>query len=237
LVALADSHGPTTLTRIAKDTDLHPSKAHRYLTTLVRVGLASQDAASGSYDLGPTTRNLGVESLRRLDPVRLASARAVELCESSGHTVNVSVWSSYGPLMVSWITGTHVLPMVIRAGSTLPLLDSAVGHCFFTYLPDKATTEVLRTQQRHGETRKMTAKAMKELRAQVRENGYAHTSTPIILGLSALAAPVFAADGALALVIGMILPEKMMKGAEMAWNGRELRKAVDGISRELGHRG
>src|SRR4051812_34501243 len=157
LFALEQARGPLTLTEVAKKSGLHPAKAHRYLTSLLRTGLASQDGVTGSYDLGPAARHLGVEALRRLDPVRIASARAAELRDASGHTVNVSVWSDYGPTMVAWITGTHLLPMVIRVGSTLPMLDSAVGYCFLAHLPAAATAKALRAQQKQGATRTLTA--------------------------------------------------------------------------------
>ena len=71
--------------------------------------------------------------------------------------MNVAVWSDAGPTIVRWDTGTHVLPIAIRVGSTLPLLDSAVGYVFLAHLPAKSTAGVLRTQQRQSETRRLTA--------------------------------------------------------------------------------
>lgn len=236
LFALEEGRGPMTLSQVAAASGLHPSKAHRYLASLMRVGLASQDPTTSTYDLGSSVRQLGIESLRRIDPVRIASARATELCGESGHTVNVSVWGDYGPMMVAWSTGTHALPLVIRVGSTLPLLDSAVGHCFLAHLPRKATAEALRTQQRRGETRKLPAAEVESLRERVRADGYGRTTAPIILGLSALAAPAFGADGAIALVVGMILPAKMMTEAETVRQSKRLLAAVDDISQQLGHR-
>ena len=130
LRALERGRGPMSLSEVAKRADLHPAKAHRYLTSLTRTGLASQDASSGLYDLGAEARALGVEAVRRADPVRIASTFAVELRDETGHTTNLSVWSEGGPVLVGWDTGAHLLPIVIRLGSTLPMLDSAVGHVF-----------------------------------------------------------------------------------------------------------
>jgi DNA-binding IclR family transcriptional regulator len=236
LFALEQGRGPLTLSEVAKMSDLHPAKAHRYLASLLRTGLASQDAVTGSYDLGPATRHLGVEALRRLDPVRIASARAAELRDASGHTVNVSVWSDYGPTMVAWITGTHLLPMVIRVGSTLPMLDSAVGYCFLAHLPEAATAKALRAQQKNKETRTLPESEVEELRREVRENGYGRTRNQMILGLSALGAPVFGADGEIELVIGMIMPARLMSDAESSRQSKRLRATVENVSRELGYR-
>jgi DNA-binding IclR family transcriptional regulator len=139
-------------------------------------------------------------------------------------------------MMVGWFTGTHALPLLIRVGSTLPLLDSAVGCCFLAHLAKKATADVLRTQQHRGETRKLPAAKIDELRVRVREDGYSRTSAPIVLGLGALAAPVFGADGAIALVVATVLPARLMTEAETGRQATHLLSAVDDISRELGHR-
>lgn len=237
LLALERGRGPMTLSQVAKAADLHPAKAHRYLTSLVRTGLASQDAGSGLYDLGATARHLGVEALRRVDPVRLAQTRVVELRDATGHTVNVSVWSEYGPTMVSWDTGAHLLPIVIRVGSTLPLLDSSVGYVFMAYLPKAMTADALRLQQQQGSTRTMPAKEVEALKEQIRRDGYGRTRNQMIFGLAGLSAPVFGADGQLELALGVILPAQMMTAAESKRLSKQLLAHADSISRELGYAG
>lgn len=237
LLALEQGRGPLALSEVAKAAGLHPAKAHRYLTSLVRTGLASQDASTGMYDLGPAARHLGVESLRRVDSVRVAQTRVTELRDATGHTVNVSVWSEYGPTMVSWDTGTHLLPMVIRVGSTLPLLDSAVGYVFMAHLPAAMTTDVLKSQQEQGATRTLPAKEVEALKRQIREDGYGTTRNQMIFGLAALSAPVFGADGQIEAALGIILPARMMTAAESKRLAKQLVAHADSISRELGYAG
>jgi DNA-binding IclR family transcriptional regulator len=70
------------------------------------------------------------------------------LRDGTGHTVNVAVWGDAGPELVRWDTGAHALPIVVRVGSVLPLLDSAVGLVFFAHLDAATTAEVLRTSKR-----------------------------------------------------------------------------------------
>jgi DNA-binding IclR family transcriptional regulator len=234
LLALEAGRGPLTLSDVAKRSGLHPAKAHRYLVSLVRTGLASQNLSTAMYDLGPASRHLGVEALRRTDPVSIASASAVGLRDDTGHTVNLSVWSDAGPLIVRWDTGAHALPIVVRVGSTLPLLDSAVGHVFLAHLPRSITSEVLRAQQRQGATRKLPAAEIKHLTEAVRRTGWGHTMNRMIFGLAALAAPVFGADGELELVLGLALPTRLLTPAGTRRLGPRLRSAADRISHELG---
>jgi DNA-binding IclR family transcriptional regulator len=234
LLALERGRRPQTLSEVAKRSGLHPSKAHRYLVSLVRTGLASQDVTTGMYDLGPAARHLGVEALRRTDPVSTASAYAVDLRDETGHTVYVAVWSDAGPMIVRRDTGAHALPIVVRVGSTLPLLDSAIGYVFLTYLPKSMTTEVLKIQQDQKATRTIPAKDADALTESVRRDQFASTTNQMIFGLSGLAAPIFGPDGDLELVFGVVLPTRMATAAEAKRLGRRLRSTADRASQELG---
>ncbi len=237
LLALEQGRGPLTLTEVGKASDLHPAKVHRYLTSLVRTGLASQDATTGMYDLGPAARHLGVEALRRVDSVRTALTRVIDLRDETGHTVNLSVWGDLGPTMVSWDTGSHLLPMVIRIGSTLPLLDSAVGYVFLAHLPAAMTAKALRSQQQQGSTRTLPATEIEELKETIRRDGYGSTRNQMIFGLAALSAPVFGADGQLELATGVILPAQMMTAKETKNLAKKICANAEAISRELGFSG
>lgn len=237
LLALEQGRGPMPLTEVARRAGLHPAKVHRYLASLVRTGLASQSPTSGLYDLGPASRHLGVEALRRTDAVSTVSAHAVDLRDQTGHTVNVGVWTDAGPTLVRWDTGAHALPIVVRVGSTLPLLDSAVGVAFLAHLPDSTTREVLKNQQRQGTTHPATAAEVRAIKARAREEGLGSTINQMIYGLAALGAPVFGPDGALEVVIGLILPSHLMTSGEAKRLGAILIATADRASRELGYGG
>ncbi len=237
LLALERGRGPLTLSEVAKRAELHPAKAHRYLTSLVRTGLASQDAASGLYDLGPASREIGVEALRRVDSVRAATTFARRLRDETGHTVNLSVWSEGGPVMVGWDAGAHLMPIVIRLGSILPMLDSAVGYVFLGHLPKSVTNPVIKAQQKQGATREMSTAEVEALREQCRTAPFASTHNQMIFGLAALAAPVFNAGGGIELALGIVLPARLMSEAQAAQLGTELRETADLVSREIGFAG
>lgn len=236
LFALEQGRGPLALSEVARRSGLQPAKVHRYLVSLVRVGLASQHATTGLYDLGPAARHLGVEALRRTDTVSTASAFAMELRDTTGHTVNVAVWGDEGPLIVRWDTGAHMLPINVRVGSTLPLLDSAVGQVFLTYLPAAVTAEALELQQRMSATRVLSARDVKAIKDNVRAAGYGSTMNQMIFGLAALAAPVFGADGGLELVFALALPSGLMTAVEAKRLAPLLLASTNRASAELGLR-
>lgn len=237
LLALEHGRGPMALSEVARGSELHPAKVHRYLASLVRTGLAAQNPETGLYDLGPAARRLGVEALRRTDPVSLVSAHAVGLRDETGHTVNVGVWAESGPMLVRWDSGVHALPITVRVGSVLPLLDSAVGCVFFAQLPASVTREVLRAQQRAGRTRSATATELRALRETTVADRFATTVDAMILGLAALGAPVFAADGELVAVLALVMPSAAATRREVRRLSGVLLATVDRASRELGSAG
>jgi DNA-binding IclR family transcriptional regulator len=236
LFALEQGRGPMSLSEVARRAQLHPAKVHRYLVSLVRTGLASQSPSSGLYDLGPAARHLGVEALRRTDAVSVVSAHAVDLRDQTGHTVNVGVWTDAGPTLVRWDTGTHALAIVVRVGSTLPLLDSAVGLVFLAHLPESTTRDLLKVQQRQGTTHTATAAEVRAIKKSTCAEGFGATTDRMIYGISALGAPVFGADGALEVVIGLILPSHQMTPIEARRLGALLVAAAQRASLELGYR-
>ena len=236
LLALERGRGPLGLSELARASAMHPAKAHRYLVSLVRAGLATQDVTTGTYDLGPAARELGVEVLRRTNAVSVISAHAVALRDQTGHTVNVGVWSDAGPALVRWDTGAHALPIVIRVGSVLPLLDSALGYVFLAYLPASQTRDRLRGQQAEGTTRDATPGEIDALKRSTRTAGLGQTRDRTIFGLAALAAPVFDAAGGIAAALALVLPSRMLGRGQATELGGALRAAAAGASGALGHR-
>ena len=72
--------------------------------------------------------------------------------------------------MVGWDAGAHLLPIVIRLGSILPMLDSAVGLVFLGHLAKSVTAPVIKAQQQQGATREASAAEIDALRKQSRED-------------------------------------------------------------------
>jgi DNA-binding IclR family transcriptional regulator len=234
LQALEQGFGPMSLTQIATAAEMSPSKAHRYLVSLGRVGLITQSHRSGLYDLGPAMRRLGIESLRRMDEVGLSSEHLPGLRDRTTHAVNLAVWGDYGPVLVRWDYGAHPLPVTIRLGATLPLLSSAVGRVYLAHLPDTVTEPVLRSQLAPEPVTVRTREEVKRLRAEVLELRVAVTSGSLIPGLASIAAPVFGAADSLPLVVALALPTRLADSATMTELRVELLRTTALIAADLG---
>lgn len=234
LEAIERIGGPATLSAIATEAAMSPSSAHRYLVSLSRVGLVAQDSATGTYDLGPAARRLGLEAIRRQDDVNMATGHAATLRNRTGHAVNIAVWGDSGPIIVRWEYGRFPLPIFARVGSTLPLIDSSAGRVFLAYMPESVTQSALRLQQQHGECSRPEPDEVRRILDEVRKEGIATTTGAILPGLIVLAAPVFGPSDTLALVFSATIPARMSSPAVIRAVGKELRGCTARLTSELG---
>ncbi|KLO31377.1 IclR family transcriptional regulator [Mycolicibacter heraklionensis] len=233
LQALEDGRSPMSLTQLATASGMTPSKVHRYLVSLSRVGLVARSPSTGLYDMGPALRRLGIESLRRMDEVALISEHLPGLRDRTSHAVNLAVWSDHGPVIVRWDYGSYALPITVRVGATLPLLTSSVGRVFLTYLPSALTKPVVRRESAAG-SRPPTADEIAEITAEVARSGLSITSGGIIPGIASVAAPVFAAGESLPLVVAVVLPAQAATRTTVDAVSKQLLSLTATMSNELG---
>lgn len=137
LRVLRSFDGPATLSDIAREAGMPPSKVHRYLASFIHAGLAVQKERSGRYDLGREAAELGVGAISRNNFVVRASDELEELAQATGQAALLAVWSHSGPTVVRMERGPNLTNSSIGLGSTFPLLDSATGRVFLSYLPHR----------------------------------------------------------------------------------------------------
>jgi DNA-binding IclR family transcriptional regulator len=203
LLALAEGAGPISLGDLAAAADMSASKAHRYLVSYARVGLAQQEAESGHYDLGPLSLQLGFAALRRMDAVGVAMPILRALSAALNQTVALAVWANHGATIVRWLGSDAPVTATLRVGSVMPLTRSATGLVFAGHLPKsrwlhRVTQELAENRRQNLEPHTLT-----ELTRQfpaIRASGYAATSG-FIPGISGMAAPVFSEGGEMALAV------------------------------------
>lgn len=145
LRALVDARGPASLSSLAIATGLAPSKTRKYLASFVRTGLATQDSAGGKYQLGPFALELGLAALRQVDVFELAQSTLQSLRDELGATASLVIWSERGPVVVQWAQ-TDYQGHPFRLGTIFPLLSSAPGRIFLTWMKEEATRSLVRAE-------------------------------------------------------------------------------------------
>lgn len=194
LRAMVSGKRSMMLKDIAQAADMPPSKAHRYLVSLIRSGLVEQDRLTSRYDLGPFALNLGLVALDRVDRIRLGLAAISELRDLTNETVALAVWSERGPVVVRWERPRRPITVNVLTGTHLSLLGSAAGRVFAAWLPEAQTDALLRQEIESGKlaTPIASLEEARHLLAGVREQGLAVISSGYFArGVEAAAGPVF----------------------------------------------
>jgi len=211
LRALVDCGEPMMLRDLASSAGMPSAKAHPYLVSFARLGLVKQDKASGRYELGPLALQMGLVSLHRLDPVRMATDAIVELAVRIGHTASLSVWGNHGPTVVRIEESSGAVHVNMRVGSVMSLLGTATGRVFAAFLPAKMIEKFIedgvgRASVGDEAAKHMTRKQIEVALAEVRQRGLSRAVGRPIPGVNAFSAPVFDHSGSIALVITAIGP-------------------------------
>lgn len=176
------------------------AKAHRYLVSFMRMGLVEQDANTGRYDLGEFSLELGLASLARLDPVRLAGPVLEDLCEKIGETVALAMWGTHGATCVRWVEAGGPITVTLRTGVVLPLSTSATGRAFAAfyrspYLKKLLDQEIRAAAELAHRTPAAVAHDLESLLEETRKHGISRSSGSMTPGINGFSAPVFDHSG------------------------------------------
>jgi DNA-binding IclR family transcriptional regulator len=257
LVALANAPGPVSLSVLAKAAGMPAAKAHRYLVSLIRVGLVYQDAATGLYDLGPMALELGLVSLGRLDAVKLADETMAALRDATSETVALATWGNFGPTYIRLLQSRRPVTINLQIGSVMPMTYTASGLCFAAFLPATETDAMLRSELAQNRSEKLDApQTRKELDplleetrrhamariighldpTSVRSPGSTRAAERLLAGFNAFSAPVYDHDGRMRFALTVVGSSAHI---DESWEGniaRATRAHAEQLSRRLGYR-
>lgn len=229
LDALVRLGRPSSMTEIAKASDLSPSQAHRYLASFVNTGFLRQDPATALYDLHSGALQLGLAAMARLDVFEQASRVAQELVEATGRTVQLAVWADLGPTVVRWYPGSPPIYTTLTIGSRLPLIQSATGKIFLSFLNESFVSDAL--QRELARDRTDGPIDIDAIRQQARREMSAGVDGTTIPGLRACAAPVFNLQGQLLLVVSVIASQSFRPDEDP-----QVRERLIAACRDITHR-
>lgn len=239
LRVLMNRGAPMMLRDLAREAGMPAAKAHPYLVSFGKIGLIEQDALTGRYELGPLALQMGLVSLQRLDPLRLATPAIAELSDRMRHTVAVAVWGNHGPTIVRIEEAGYPLHVNLRIGTVMSLFDTATGRVFAAFLPAKLTQSMIDQElQRLAGVKQDAAqpswKQIEESIAEVRKRGLARAVGQPIPGINAFSAPVFDHTHSIVLAITVLGPAGSF---DVSWNSPiagALADCAESLSRRLG---
>lgn len=181
-----------TLKEIGYQSGLPPSKAHRYLQSLIREGMICQDPRTRLYRLGSAAIALGLEALENTDPVVSACESVRPLAEALDVAISVDVMGQAGPICIWYEQPITHLNAPTRLGAVQTLLGSSAGHVFLAYLPRHATRAL--AAEEAGRAR-IAAPDFDTVASQVLARGYAVHHHGPGASMTSISAPVVDARG------------------------------------------
>lgn len=205
LKALCRLGGAASLTAVAAEVHESTAKVHRYMASLIQEGMVAQNPATQHYYLGQQAIAIGLAALRQCDPIRLGEPALVRLREQLQVTCFLAVMGNQGPTILRFEEPGLPITINVRAGSVMPLLWSATGQVFLSYLDDAAVGgQAERELAAAGKAQRalLTGRnPVEALRRRVRSQGCATINGTLLPGISAVAAPVFDHHGHLCAVL------------------------------------
>lgn len=239
LKVLASEARPMALKDLVRAANMPSGKIHPYLVSFGKIGLVSQDPMTGYYLLGPMAIQLGLTSLRTLNPVREATPFAEALAEETGHGVALAVWGNVGPVIVRLIDAAYPVHTNIRTGTVMSLAATATGRVFSSFLPSKLIEKMMiddRIRLGPDIAHPLDAKTIEDLIDETRTRHMSRGVNYPTPGVASFSAPVFDYSGNLALAITIMGPTGIF---DVDWDGpvsHALRKCTEATSKRLGHR-
>lgn len=242
LRALAANGRSMMLRDLAKNAAMPAAKAHRYLVSFMRMGLVEQDANTGRYDLGGFSLELGLASLARIDPVRLAAPVLDDLCERIGETVALAMWGNHGATCVRWIEAGGPITVTLRTGVVLPLTTSATGLAFAAFYRSPFMKKQLDADLRAmaASTHTPLTTVLRDFENQlneIRRHGISRASGSLTPGINGFSAPVFDHTGRMSAAITSL---GTIGHFDMEWDSLlagSIKEAAATLSKRLGQGG
>jgi IclR family acetate operon transcriptional repressor len=230
LDALADA-GEAGTNELGRLTGLPASTVSRQLGTLAAAGLVEQDPDSGRYRLGIKVVRLANAVLARLDVRQVARPHLEELVRITGETATLHIPGEQDAVTVDVVPSAHFIQHVAQLGRPSIAHASSAGKVMLAFTDRPLPRGPLRAYT----ARTITSRAaLAEEVERVRRRGYAEAFEEREPGLAAVAAPVWAATGALAAIVALQGPTARFGRTEVEAATTPLLERARAVSLALG---
>lgn len=194
------AHGqPMGVTELAAALGVHKTRAFRYLRTLRSLGYVAQDPSTERYRLTLRLFHLGQAVADSTQLLAEARPTMVLLRNQTGQTVTLSSIEPGGIRVLDIVRAHSPVEIVTRPGALLDFHSSAQGRVALAFGPATLWRAVRSKPLKSWTPKTNTDIALLEAQVDAtRKRGWATAPEETLVGVNALAAPIFAAKGELA---------------------------------------
>lgn len=214
LNALIANRAPMMLKELAEQLSMHPAKVHRYVVSLVRMNYAKQMEDS-RYTLGDQAWRLGMNCIQRTDAIQISQPMIYDLHRKIDCGLQISKWTSQGPLIVQWMEPDQQVSVITRVGSIMPLLNSATGRAYAAFMAEdivrpQLEQEWLQKQAQRQDIYPANWAEFQEMKQVVLQKGAATVSGDMLVGVNAICVPIFNIHGEIEFCIAALGSESQL---------------------------
>lgn len=223
---------------VARELQVHRSTALRLLGTLERHALVERDPRTARYRLGRRLPQLASVVTGEFDLRYVARPVCEQLAGAAGETATLDVLLGDVIVPIEQATASTSVVSVNWLGRRTPVHCTASGKAILAFGPHAVRERLLARPLEKVTQHTITDRS--ELEAQLadaREAGVAHTHEELELGLDAIAAPVFGADGEVVAALDVSGPSHRLRVGSRPELDRLTSEGAADLSRRLGYRG
>lgn len=182
--------GSIGLMELSATLGLNKTTAHRVLNSLIYMGYARQNPASGKYE--PTFKIVDMANriMSKIDILQTVRPYLRRLMEASGETVHFVERDGTDAVYIDKVESfNNGMQMVSRIGSRIPLYCSGVGKAMIAQMDDWEAEEIWNASDISALTEHTITdhEAFKKELAQIRERGYALDNEENQIGVRCIA--------------------------------------------------
>ncbi len=233
LERVAQAGVPVTPTDINDELGLPKPTIHRLFATLEKEGFLQRDIDGRSYTPGRRIRKIagGIISSLRVRTARLAIL--TRLANDIGETCNVALPERTAMIYLERVETKWPLRIQLPIGTQVPFYCTAGGKMYLSTLTDRHLGRYIETAELEGRT-PATILDRSQLRKEIekiRTDGYATDDEEFIVGMVALAVPIFDNHGRLMSTLSFHAPTQRFDIAKALTFLPELRASASDLSR------
>jgi DNA-binding IclR family transcriptional regulator len=229
------SLGQAGVTEIAAELGVHKSTVSRLISVLEARGYVEQLSDRGKYRLGFAIARLARSTSARLDLVKQSQAACDALAVESGETTNLAVLDEDRIVNIAEAIGAAGIALRTWVGQSCPAHATSSGKVLLAGLDVGELRERLAPTLESFTDETVTARSALETELEVvRQRGWASVREELEVGLNAIAAPVYDADGQIVAALSVSGPSYRLGDDEFEATAKRTVAAAETISKRLG---
>lgn len=221
---------------LAREMEMAPSTAYRFITSLKDLGYIKQDPKTSKYRLSLKFAWLGSKVLESVQVTDLAKPYMEELTRNTNETTHLAVLEGLEFVYVVKIDGNQAINMSSRVGNRGTLYSTSAGKVLLAYLAEHERLAIIQQLNLSPRTKNtiIIRDALIRQLEKVRIKGYAIDDEENEIGIRCIGAPIFDHRGVTIAALSLSGWKVTMTTKRMATLPQELMATSQKISKELG---